>query len=159
MKDIFGYKRSPKPEGVFSSEEALLTIGGSGGSVRGALVQGINTNYQQQVGELTELGSPAIYWVKGRPVGQGQLNRIVGAQAITQFFNKNMFDLCDGGGLMQVSAKTGGCGKFQNRLGRVTMSMDGAVVSSIGFSMQVSDSMLMEQAAFRFALMELQYGT
>ena len=68
--DIFGYKRQ-KPKGVFSSDLATLNI--SNTTIQGMLVQNWNFQYSHDVQEIYEIGSSNLYWVKGHPVGQGQL--------------------------------------------------------------------------------------
>jgi hypothetical protein len=168
--DVFGYKRNPKPHGVFSTEDSTLIFGGEGATidaaVLGYLVQNWSVSYAQQVQELFEIGSNALYWAKGRPVGQGVLGRVIGAQDATTpsagFFPKSAYDICDGGATMVLNAKGGACptppvgGVTLDRGVKITMS--GVVVTSIGFSMQIADVRLMEQFAWRFAYMALGTG-
>ena len=45
MPDVFGYKRNPKPYGVFATEESKLTFGSVTDPV-GYLVQSWNVGYQ-----------------------------------------------------------------------------------------------------------------
>ena len=159
MADIFGYKRNPKPRGVFSTEDSLLTFGsGQQGQILGYLVQGWNVSYQQQVQEVFEIGTNALYWAKGRPVGRGGLNRIIGdidADSPQKgFFPAEAYDLCDGGALLAITAKGGHCeGQLDKQ---VKLNMDGCVVTSIGFSMQVNDVRLMENLAWQFASLEIK---
>ena len=162
MADIFGYKRNPKPSGVFSSEDSKLFItGGSGGAVEGYLIQSWNMAYSQNVEELFEIGSNRLYWSKGRPQGQGSIARVIGAKdaGATSFFPTNAFDICQGGATMQIQAAGGNCGTaggLENTGTGVTISMDGVVVTSIGFSMQVQDVKLAENFAWRFAHLEVK---
>lgn len=155
--DIFGYNRDPKPAGVFALTGSKLNI--SGGSAEGYLVQNWNTNYQQQVREIFEIGSDAMYWAKGRPQGTGQIGRIVGKQdaiAGGTMFPREAYDICEGGVQIVLSAKGGSCeGQFAVDKG-VKITMDGVVVSSIGFSMQITqDIQLNENFGWRFAYMEI----
>ena len=186
--DIFGYKRQPKPAGVFSSEDSVLIIaGGSGGQSTnvgndaklGYLVQNWNVSYAQQVQELFELGSNTLYWAKGRPVGQGALGRVLGAQDaegstnssgdVTGFLPKEAYDICDGGATMVLQARGGSCPQeVKTQPGDTTpiikggirkgikITMSGVVVTSIGFTMQVGDVRLWENITWRFAFMNLQ---
>ena len=100
--DVFGYKRNPKPDGVFSSEDSSLTIGGTSMTSSAYLVQSWNVEYTQDVAELFEIGSNRLYWAKGRPVGRGSVGRVVGANKAdmpgTGLFPKEAYDICDGGG-------------------------------------------------------------
>lgn len=151
MADIFGYKRNPKPSGVFSSEDSILTMTGMG-RAEGFLVQNWNVAYTQQVQELFEIGSNLIYWAKGRPSGVGALSRVIGSKSGTDVFPRDAYDLCDGGVKMDLSAKSGACPGFGTS---VRISMDGCVVTNIGFSMQVADVRLMENFQWRFAYMSI----
>lgn len=158
MADIFGYKRNPKPEGVFSTEDSMLTFGSLTGNdaVLGYLVQNWNINYQQQVNEIFEIGSNALYWTKGRPVGDGTLARIMGEKGESggrSFFPDEAYDICDGGAGVDITAMSGHCEEFN--VHRLSVHIDGVVVTGIGFSMQVQDVMLQEQIRFRFAQMEI----
>ena len=118
-------------------------------------MQNWNVAYNQQVQELFEIGSNALYWAKGRPSGTGTLGRIIGAKGSgASFFPADAFDLCDGGATMTLTAASGACDNFNVNSVRITMS--GVVVTSIGFSMQVADVRLIENFQWRFAYMELQ---
>ena len=163
MGDIFGYKRNPKPFGVFATEESKLTFGNVTNPL-GYLVQNWNIQYQQQVQELFEIGSNRLYWAKGRPSGQGALGRVIGAQDAMSpnkgFFPASAYDICDGGATMNLAATGGHCEQkgtnvdaILNKSIRITMS--GCVVIQIGFGMQVADVRLMEQFGWRFAYLEL----
>lgn len=156
VKDIYGYKRNPKPEGVFSSEESLLVFDSRDlANAIGYLVQSWSVGYQQQVQEIFEIGSSALYWMKGRPQGQGSIARIVGdrqADKSSRLFPDNAYDLCDGGALLRIKAASGAC---DQKVAPVSIVMDGCVVVNIGYSVQVSDSLINESVAFRFGAMEV----
>jgi len=181
--DIFGYKRQPKPSGVFSSEDSVLIIGGgnnqstdvSAKNKLGYLVQNWNVSYAQQVQELFELGSNTLYWAKGRPVGQGALGRVLGGQDAegsgetdrAGFMPQEAYDICDGGATMTLQARGGACETpikstdgvpvVQGGLKKgIEITMSGVVVTSIGFTMQVGDVRLWENITWRFAFMNLK---
>ena len=157
-KDIFGYERTPKPKGVFSTENSMLTFG-DGTSAEGYMVQDWSVNYQQQVMEVFELGSNALYWTKGRPTGVGSMNRVIGYKDAEDgnsgLFPKEAYDLCDGGVLIKLSAQGGHCSTAASGLEKldkqVDLSMDGCVITTIGFSASVQDTRLMEHVQWRFA--------
>lgn len=162
MADIFGYTRSPKPKGVFSLEGSQMNMS-PGGPAEGYLVQNWRTNYSQEVREIFEIGSDAMYWAKGRPTGTGEIGRIVGAKdpiAGGAFFPQEAYDICDGGAHLELSVKGGHCQK-QGNAGQlldkgVKIIMDGVVVTSVGFQMQMpGDIQLNENFGWRFAYMEI----
>jgi hypothetical protein len=162
--DIYGYKRNPKPSGVFSSEDSKLFIGSSGSAaVEGYLIQSWNMSYSQNVEELFEIGSNRLYWAKGRPVGQGSIGRVIGAKDAdtgnSAFFPKEAFDICAGGATLMISAIGGHCttpGTGVEVMGKgIDITMSGVVITTIGFGMQVTDVKLAENFAWRFAHLEL----
>lgn len=169
IKDVFGYKRNPKPEGVFSNEESILTFGGSSMTqMVGYLVQDWSVNYSQQVQELFEIGSSALFWMKGRPQGAGSIRRIIGEASAdspsnTKLFPKEAYDLCDGGVLLRIAAKSGACGNtgggsyaVQSKAVEVAIEMDGCVITDIGFQCTVADTLINETFKWRFAAMSLK---
>jgi hypothetical protein len=174
-EDIFGYKRNPKPRGVFSTEDSKLTFGAKGSPTEvptdgGYLVQNWNINYQQNVEEVFEIGSNALYWSKGRPVGQGTLGRIIGDQDASakggHFFPKEAYDICEGGVVLVLAATGGHCEAAPSNVGGtgaatgvvlnkgVDVTMAGCLVTSVGFQMQVSNVRIMENMGWRFAFMQ-----
>lgn len=159
--DVFGYKRNPKPRGVFSTEDSKLTFGSVSDPI-GYLVQNWNVAYQQDVQELFEIGSNALYWSKGRPQGSGTLGRVIGDQDADNpnkgFFPAEAYDICAGGATMQLSAVGGHCDAQGGTLAldkQINITMSGIVVTNIGFSMQIGDVRLMESFNWRFAYMEM----
>jgi hypothetical protein len=154
--DIFGYKRQ-KPRGVFSSDLATLNI--SGTTLKGALVQNWNFQYSHDVQEIYEIGSSNLYWVKGHPIGQGQLGRIIGAdKANLKFFSDKAYDSCQGGDDMTIKMKPGMCDAATNTdstAQEVTVKLIGCIVTSIGFAIQAADVKIMEDIRIRFASLEI----
>ena len=153
--DIFGYKRNPKPKGVFSSEDSLLTFGNMDNPI-GYLVQNWNFSYNQDVQEIFEIGSNELYWAKGRPQGTGQISRIIGDVDVgpkAGFFPAEAYDICDGGAMLRLTAKSGSCDDFD--VAELNVTMGGVIVSSIGFSMQVQDVQLTENFGWRFAYLQI----
>lgn len=156
--DIFGYSRTTsKPATTFDSSKSIFTI--EGGSPEGYLVQSWNMNYDQDISVIFELGSDAIYWVRGRPVGQGSISRIMGATGdATSLFPSGAFDICKGGVAMRMTAAGRVCGGTNTP--STSISIDGVVVTHIGFQMQAPSSqgvsgMLNEDVQFRFSFMEV----
>jgi hypothetical protein len=157
MGDIFGYSRTTaKPATVFESSKSILTI--QGGSPEGYLVQSWNLNYTQDVSEIFELGSDAVYWVRGRPTGEGTIGRIMGVKGgATGLFPAGAFDACTGGVAMSMSAGGSKCGGGGEVL---RVMLDGTVVNRVGFQMnapspQGVSGMLNEDVSFKFSYMEV----
>jgi hypothetical protein len=169
-QDIFGYNRAPKPSAVFSTENSKLLFAGGftpaanvgPQGAKGYLVQNWNITYQQQVQEIFELGSNALYWVKGRPQGTGTIARVVGPRDASRpgtLFPVEAFDICEGGVKFELKVKSGNCGSvgslsFQ-QFSEVGINMDGCVITSIGFSADVNDTRVVENIAWRFAFLEV----
>jgi hypothetical protein len=164
-KDVFGYKRNRKVEGVFSTDGSWLHFGNMK-SAQGYLVQSWQIAYNQDVVEVFELGSNALYWAKGRPTGAGSLSRIVGIKDAsvgdgdTGLFPAEAYDICDGGALLEIKAAGGSCppkGNLKDVGAKgITLSMDGCVITSIGFSANVGDTRLMEAVGWRFGFLEIK---
>jgi hypothetical protein len=180
MPDIFGYRRDPKPSGAFSTEDSVLTFGGVTDPTQpvqdvsnlGLLVQSWNVSYQQQVQEIFEIGSNRLYWSKGRPAGTGQLVRAVGFAPASvgsdrganqaRMFPDEAFDICKGGAMLKLTAKSGNCDyaegspeSFDQTYG-MEITMDGCLVTQIGYSAQVADTRLIENVAWRFAFLDVK---
>ena len=168
--DIYGYSRNPKPTGVFSSDDSILSWGfdGSKGehSPTGLMVQGWNLTYAQQIQEVFELGSHNIYWVKGRPQGNGNISRVIGPNNSSNddhitLLPKEAFDPCAGGVAMTLSVGGKVCGvQNDNKSAELAYTMrielDGLLVNNIGFSASVQDTRIMEALTFRFTYLDVK---
>lgn len=157
-QDVFGYKRNPKADGVFSTEDSALLIGDANTAGQAFMVQSWNVEYNQDVQELFEIGSNNLYWAKGRPVGRGAVGRIVGAMDPDKpgfgIFPGDAYDVCNGGATMKINATGGHCetGATAYKLNKgLKITMSGCVVTSIGFAMTVQDVRIMENYGWRFA--------
>ena len=161
--DIFGYSRkTAKPVAAFDPINSILTVEGT--NPEGFLIQQWNIQYNQDVSEIFELGSDAVYWVKGRPTGQGTIQRIMGVRGnATSLFPDNAFDICKGGVAMSFMAGSGPCeseGAGKNAAD-ARINLDGVLITHIGFSMQApsgqggAQALLNEDISFRFSFMEV----
>lgn len=75
MEDIIGYDRQIHADGeIMSSEAATISFGGR----KRSLVQQFQAGYQHRVEPIYELGSPDVYLVKGQPMGNVNISRLVG---------------------------------------------------------------------------------
>jgi len=144
-QDIFNHSRNAKAKAIASSEETVLTLGGS---TEGYLIQGWNLQYQQTVQEIYELGSSNIYWVKGRPSGQGSINRIIGANDTGgELLDQEAYDVCSGGVNATFQLNTSGCGNDSS----TTLTVGGMLVQSVSFGSSVGQIAIQEGLNIRFA--------
>jgi hypothetical protein len=125
------------------------------------MIQNWNVEYTQDVQEIFEIGSNRLYWAKGRPIGRGSIGRIVGGGGGgAGLFSSDAYDICNGGVQMSIKATGGHCDappvgggvRFNNG---VNLEMDGVVVTSIGYAMNVADVRIMENYGWRFAHMKV----
>jgi hypothetical protein len=162
MADIFGYDRGAKVKQVFSSENTRLNFATGGANVAagvgGWLIQNWNVDYSQEVQEVFELGSNALYWVKGRPQGAGSISRVIGPLPAStggsgSIFPREAFDICLGGATFEMEVGGGACeGQDQKS---VKITMDGVIITRIGFQASVQDVRVVEAVAWRFAHLEV----
>lgn len=76
--DVFNYKNNVLTAGsVASADFARISVSKGGG--QNALVQNCNVNYGQQIEEVTQVGSPQIFWMPGRPQGRITISTLVGS--------------------------------------------------------------------------------
>ena len=152
MPDIFGYKRSGKPKGVFSSTDAKLTISGMK-DVVGSLIQNWNISYAQAINEIFEIGSDEVYWSKGRPQGNGSLSRYVGNGNLL-FFSADAYDVCKGGAEITITMAPGKC--FGGDASTNKLKIAGAIVIQVGFSVDVGTVIIAEQIGLKFSSLQVE---
>jgi len=155
MADIFGYTRATSPAAVMSNDDSILTIGGV--SSKGKLIQGWNVSYRQEIQEVYEIGSSNIYWVRGHPMGQGAVNRIVGGPETgdIKLFSEDAYNVCKGGATLVIAMKPGFCSS--GTVGtNVSLTMSGCVVTQIGFSVAIQDIRINQDIQWKFASLEVK---
>ncbi|MFC1453585.1 hypothetical protein ACFLQL_00205 [Verrucomicrobiota bacterium] len=145
--DIFGYERAASPSAVFSSELATLNFAGS--DSKGLMVQGWDITYSQEIQELYEIGSSNMYWVRGHPIGQGRVQRILGTGNV-KLLPEDAYNVCNGGSTFEIAMHTGSCGEDAGTVD-LRLSMGGCVVSQVGFSVTIQDIRVNSNIAWRFA--------
>lgn len=166
MADIFGYKRSGFASGVLSTESSQLTVGSmSGGNgAAGYLIQQWSVSYNQNLTEMFELGSDNIYWIKGRPTGQGSINRLIAFKenGSTGIFPQEAFDICNGGVSLEIAYLGGNCDNAtkHDSVGTadkgVSLLMDGCVVTGMQYSSNAQQFTLAENITWRFGSMSIE---
>ena len=80
MLDIFGYDREVKDKEILSSDNISMDLGE--GKI--ALLQQVTAQYDHQIKPVYEVGSSALYFVNGQPMGSISFANIVGKSG---FFN------------------------------------------------------------------------
>lgn len=155
MSDVFGYARNRSPEAVTSTDSSYLTIGSVniGGAAAGGamyMIQNWNLNYQQQIQEVYELGSSNVYWNRQAPQGVGAFQSIVGpsGELLYSLMPRGTRDACDGGANFALTAGGSFCRPANAQ--RLSLNMQGVLITSLGFQMSVQDHMLRDQIQFRF---------
>jgi len=156
MPDIFGYTRN-KPTAVFSADKATMNITGAKGNTK--MVQGWNITYRQELQEMYEVGSPDLYWVRGHPIGNGTIQRVVGSGDVL-LFGTDAYNICstNGGVDIDIAMAPGVCGGTNQAAASkgVTLKMTGCVVTQFGINVTVQDIKITSEIAWRFAGLEVQ---
>jgi hypothetical protein len=112
------------------------------------LIQNFNLNYSQSVSQLWEVGSAFTYFVAGRTQGTIEVDRVVGAKGIgTEFINKYA-DVCNMVNNHFTLSFTAGCSTGA-AMGELTVN--GAVITSIGYSVAAQDMIVHEKISMMFA--------
>tara|TARA_R110002110_G_scaffold49550_4_gene147119 strand:- start:902 stop:1345 length:444 start_codon:yes stop_codon:yes gene_type:complete len=144
MKDVFSYDNNIKTEGqVASADFARVSVKQGGG--RNALVQSVDVNYQQQIEEVTQVGSTQIYWLPGRPQGKIGIQSVVGSDG---FFG-DWKAPCGKIDTASISVEGGKCG-FQ---GTGSLFFKGAVVESLNSQLNTGRQTIAQGASIRVANM------
>lgn len=135
----------------------------------GLLTQQLSVNYQQPIQTLFDIGTANRAFVAGRPEGRASLERVVGPSAAAADFYNKFGDVC------RVSCNTinfsftqgcntcdgetsGGVSGFQDTYltngNKISRMMIGAVITSVGLSVQAERVVLNEQIQLMFAFLK-----
>lgn len=150
------FERKPvNIEGAFQADKAKLLFTGTG--VTGALVQGMNFTYGQQVTRLYEIGNAAagattnVYYVGGRTQGTGGLNRVIGPSATIKALYTAFGDVCKAcDNVLTLDLTESNCcsnGGSQ----QIIYELKGVVLTQVGISLQAADMIINEQAQLMFS--------
>ncbi len=135
MSDVYG--TDSKLAGVFKGTSFALSVGGSGGSFKGALVQQLQISYQRQLTRIWELGSRDQYFIEGHTAGQGGLQRIVGPKGLVDDIVRALADVCTAASRAgTLSAVNNGCNDQQSG---GLMTLDSPVVTGLTFGADVGN--------------------
>jgi len=142
---------------AFSADTVKLSFTGSeggGNGITGALVQGFNFTFQQQLSRLYEIGGNGeggkqlVYHVGGRAQGQAQLNRVIGPLANIKTFYEVYGDvcICDNHITMEIGGGDGCC-----QYGDITYQLRHCVLTQVGVSVQAQDMLINEMSQLMFS--------
>ena len=132
--------------GVFTADRAVAAIASGGGSWVSALVQNVQSDYNQNFNEFYELGSNQVFRVIGRPQGRMTIQRILG-RAGSVAVEDALFDACNTGGTMTIQVKSSLCAA---QGGAITMVYKGLFVINYGVLIGVQDQLIRENLALAF---------
>jgi hypothetical protein len=148
-KDVFEYEKSIETQGqVASADYALIKIGNNreGNDGANALVQSVDLSYQQQIEEVTQVGSTQIYWMPGRPQGRINITSLVGPGG----FFAEWKGKCGRIDLANITLRDDFCG-FK---GRGSVTFDGAIVERLSSNMSTGRLSITHGAEIRVANMQ-----
>lgn len=130
-----------------SADAARITIPNCSDNL---LVQQLQVNYQQDVTRLYELGSPKIYFVRGRSQGQLTMGKIVGASGPSKACIQQYGDVCNIRGNNLGIDFSAGCASTGRKS---RLSMNGCVITAIAYSVSTPDMIVNENVTMLFAYM------
>jgi hypothetical protein len=112
------------------------------------LVQQVNVTYSQNISQVWEVGSAFTYFIAGRTQGQMQVGRIVGAKGLGKQFIAEFADVCKMPGNHMTLEFFAGC---ETGEARGALAVEGAVITSIAYSVQAQDMLVNENFTLMFA--------
>jgi hypothetical protein len=140
MADVFG-RNDGGTAGVFLSEGGSTSVNGEGANL---LLQNVQVTYQRPINFIFGLGDTKRYMVVGRAQGSFSIGRIVGPAPANANFLKGMADPCANPRGASVTLKLGGGCPIGQGANNVTLSLGGAFLTSVGYSIQAQDVMINE---------------
>lgn len=129
-------------------------------SMVGLLTQSINSQYNQILTPLREIGSNLVYYVGGRSQGSLGMARIIGPRPIAVGFYQKFGDLCDiDTNNIDLNLKLGSCptreggAVVQGQAGVYSHKM--AVINSLGMNFGAQDAIINEQVQMLYTALNL----
>lgn len=142
MKDILGYDREIKSANLASSEFAAITIGS--GSTKEALIQNIDFQYAQQIGEVVQVGDVNIYLMPGRPSGGCTIQKLVGDGGFFAGFKDGSCGVISG---VNLTVEKGQCGY----VGGGSLSFTNGIIQSLSTSISAASLQIGSSITIRLA--------
>jgi hypothetical protein len=153
MPDIYG--RIPQQfGGAFSADSALIQFSGAGGLPGGGggvglLCQALGWQYAQPINRIYEIGTRLVYYVAGRPRGDGSIQSIVGPKQIQQAFYSTYGSVCNGlTNNVYINASVGCNG--ETTPGNYNMQLTGVVLTNIGGQARAEDMVIGEALQYMY---------
>ena len=147
-------KADSKLMGAFTANDAALVMSPA---KLGALVQGINFTYSQNVMRLYEINWQKqdyanVYYVAGRSQGQLGMNRIVGPNAaITALYSK-YGDVCQASqNPLTLDLSAGNCAVGRAVANSLSYTLKFCVLTQVGLAVQAQDMLINENSALMFS--------
>lgn len=153
MADLYN-RNQQTVGGVFTTDNAVVTVSGGSGSWVNALVQQFSSQYSQNFSEIFELGSNNLYRVVGRPQGRMQIGSIIGLSGNVTVEDA-LYDACNTGGAMTVQATASVCGG--SNAGGITMVYGGLFVVDYGVQMDAQSMMIRQNISLAFTYFDRFY--
>lgn len=104
LQDV--YTGGQKFAGAFKAGDLTMNINGN--NIAGAMVQNIQYQFNQQLNQFFELGSPSVFFVAGRAQGNLTINKLAAARGLALKIT-DFNDVCNPK-TISFSSKTTGCG-------------------------------------------------
>jgi hypothetical protein len=157
MANIFGRNTSGFG-GAFTSALAQMTISGKGNEqLNKLLVTQLQANYTQPLNRVYELGSDKVYFVVGRPAGDGSMGSVFGPKAYVSQAYENLANPCITNNLAFSFAKAAACDDQGNQtgggFGRILQHV---TLQSLGFQVSSQDMLINENIGFQFASLDVK---
>ena len=145
--DVFGRGASPFG-GAFSADYSTMQFSAYPGK-SGALIQNLQVNYQQQVNQIFEIGSPYRYYVVGRTSGTLAFGRIVGPVATNKDILKKLGNICkttEADRTITLNLGSPDCTAVgqQPANSGIALEASAVIATSVGFSVQAQDMLINE---------------
>jgi len=150
MQDLYGSDK--RIAGVFKGTQASLTVGGTAGAQRGALVQNIALSYNRQVTRILELGSEDQYYVIGSSEGQGNIGSILGPRNTVITMLKELGDAC---GSPNRSVMFEAASEFCEDGGDFKAEATGAILTGFNVSVAAQDFLVQQGGTLMFATLDV----
>lgn len=144
MRDVFSYDNNISTSGqIASADFARISVKAGGG--RNALIQSVDVSYQQQIEEVTQVGSTQIFWLPGRPQGNISCSSLVGSEG----FFADWSAPCGKIDTASIKVEEGRCGFT----GRGSLFFSGAVVQSLNTNITTGRQTITQGAQIKTASM------
>ena len=150
-QDVLGREASTYA-GAFSADNAQLILFGEGTRTVGLLVQSIQTQYNQPIQTIFEVGSDNRYYVVGRPSGSMTIAQILGPSRIALTKLRQLGNPCDSTVNRDLAFTLGSSACLGGSKGvALTLTASGCISSGAAFSVTAEQMLVTQQVTLTFA--------